>query len=193
VGLTGGIGSGKTTVADFFKTFGVPVYIADEHAKSILNEDSEVRSAVQNLLGEKSFVLKGGKYQANKSYIAREVFNSKDKLKALNNIIHPRVRTNFDQWKSRQDHPYCLYEAAILLESGSAEACDDIILVTAPREVRMKRVMERDGANRDEIIKRMDNQWSDLKKVDLVNYVIFNIEFQKIQKYCYHIDSYLLK
>ncbi len=170
VGLTGGIGSGKTTVAKMFASYGVPVYNADIEAKKLMNSSHTIREQLISLLGEETYqngIL-------NRKYMAGRIFNNPDLLDKANAIIHPKVAANFLQWAKVQTAPYVLKEAAILFESGSFSNCDAVILVTAPREERIKRVMERDQVSREEVLARMNNQWSDEKKRGLSDFIIQN-------------------
>ncbi len=163
VGLTGGIGSGKTTVSKMFSALGVPVYIADVEAKKLTNTSKVIRRKIISIFGEKSYkdeVL-------DSKYIANIVFNDSEKLEKLNNIIHPKVAKHFKKWVAKQEGVYCSKEAAILFENGSYKSCDATILVTAPETIRIKRVLQRDGVTKEEVRARMKNQWSDTKKRSL--------------------------
>ena len=178
VGLTGGIGSGKSTIAAYFKSLGVPVYIADDEAKKILLT-AEASAEVAAALG--SEVLTDGK--PDRSKLAAQVFNSPEKLKVLNTIIHPKVRQHFEEWVAQQaTAPFVIKEAAILFESGSYKDCDKIILVTAPQEIRIERVMLRDKVTREQVLKRMEAQWSDEEKEALSDYIIINIDLNKAKE-----------
>ncbi|WP_295335954.1 dephospho-CoA kinase [Flavobacterium sp.] len=171
IGLTGGIGSGKTMVAQYIQSQGIPVYIADEEAKKVMNTP-EVIAAVVKTFGND--VIDNG--SVNRQKLAQLVFNSPEKLKQLNEIIHPRVKQDFDNWvEKHHNFPFVVKEAAILFESGSYQFCDKIITVTAPLPVRLQRVMERDSVTRDQVLARMQNQWDDEKKVALSDFVIQNI------------------
>lgn len=177
VGITGGIGSGKTTVAKMFATLGVPIYYADDEAKKLMNSSSVIRESLISLLGEETYsdgIL-------NRKYMADKIFNDKDLLERVNAIVHPQVAAHFQTWTSQQNYPYLLKEAAILYESGSYKDCDKVILVTAPRETRIKRVMERDNVTRDEVEARMENQWSDSRKEELADYIIQNESISQTQ------------
>lgn len=174
IGLTGGIGSGKTTVANFFKELGIPVYIADDEAKSLMNTSTEVKSKIIGLLGEKAYpdgIL-------DRKYVAAQVFNSPEKLEKLNSIVHPAVATDFENWKNSQNSPYVIYEAAILFEKGGHKKCDAVILVTAPYEERIKRLKNRDKSSEEDIEARMKHQWSDSKKRKLADFEIKNLNLQ---------------
>jgi len=176
VGLTGGIGSGKTTIANLFALhFSIPTYIADTKAKELVANNKQLQQEIVALLGEEAFVE--GRY--NTSFVAQEVFSNKEKLDKLNAIIHPYVQQDFLQWKQSQQAPYVIKEAAILFESGSYRDCDFIIMVTAPLEERIKRVMLRDKIDRETVEKRIKNQWNDEKKIELSTFVIENREIDK--------------
>ena len=145
VGLTGGIGSGKTTIANLFATeFAIPVYIADTKAKELIAQDTHLQQEIKALLGEEAFVE--GKY--NTAFVASIVFSTPEKLQALNQLIHPYVQQDFARWREEQHSPYVIKESAILFESGSYKDCDYIITVTAPLEERIRRVMLRDKIDR---------------------------------------------
>ena len=176
VGLTGGIGSGKTTIANLFALhFSIPTYIADTKAKELVANNKQLQQEIVALLGEEAFVE--GRY--NTSFVAQEVFSNKEKLDKLNAIIHPYVQQDFLQWKQSQQAPYVIKEAAILFESGSYRDCDFIIMVTAPLEERIKRVMLRDKIDRETVEKRIKNQWNDEKKIELSTFVIENRDIDK--------------
>jgi dephospho-CoA kinase len=171
IGLTGGIGSGKTMVANYMKSLGIPVYIADEEAKKIM-DTQEVVALIHNALG--NTVVNNNKI--NREQLAKLVFNNPEQLQKLNAIIHPIVKQNFDNWVKNQDNvPFVVKEAAILFESGGDQYCDSIITVTAPLEIRLERVIQRDKTNRKSVLDRMKNQWSDEKKIENSDYVIHNI------------------
>ena len=176
VGLTGGIGSGKTTIANLFALhFSIPIYIADTKAKELVANNKQLQQEIVALLGEEAFVE--GRY--NTAFVAQEVFSNKEKLDKLNAIIHPYVQQDFLQWKQSQQAPYVIKEAAILFESGSYRDCHFIIMVTAPLEERIKRVMLRDKIDRETVEKRIKNQWNDEKKIELSTFVIENREIDK--------------
>lgn len=174
IGLTGGIGSGKSTIAGFFSDLGIPVYIADEEAKKLM-DGPEVILRIQKLF-EQDVIEES---VLNRKKIAELVFNAPEKLKELNAIVHPAVRSHFMQWvEKHSDHPFVIKEAAILFESGTYKDCDKIILVTAPQAVRIQRVMRRDGVTENQVLERMSQQWSDEKKIALSDYVIQNIDIE---------------
>lgn len=174
VGLTGGIGSGKTTVAKMFEKLGVPIYIADLEAKKITNNPSTLVS-IEEKFG--SAVIKNN--ELNREAMAKIVFSNPDKLKELNGIIHPLVAIHFKKWiKQQKDKPFIIKEAAILFETNMHLQCDFVITVTAPEEIRIKRVLERDPISESEIRKRMNNQFSDDKRLKLSDFVIENINLE---------------
>lgn len=170
IGLTGGIGSGKTTIANFFKEKGVPVYIADDEAKKVM-QSIEIIDQIKSVFGETLFennVL-------NRAKLAETVFNNADKLAQLNAIVHPAVKKDFENWlQQHKNDQYVVYEAAILFESGRYKECDYIVTVTAPIEVRIERVMKRDNTTREQVLSRMKMQWNDEKRISLSNFVINN-------------------
>lgn len=178
IGLTGGIGSGKTTIANYFKSLGIPVYIADDAAKEVM-KFPEIIVALKESFGEEIFkdnILKSEK-------LAKIVFNNPEKLTLLNKIVHPAVKIHFDRWLlSHKKFPFIIKEAAILFESGSYKYCDKIITVIAPLETRIKRVMERDETTQEDVLKRIENQWSDEQKVSKSDFVINNSSFQEAEK-----------
>lgn len=189
VGLTGGIGSGKTTVANIFTQFGIPVFIADKEAKKIMLTP-EIEQQIISLLGQDSYT--DGK--PNNAYIAKKVFNNNNEaLSKLNNIIHPAVRQRFMQWYKQQESPYVIQEAAILFETGGYKICDAVVLVTAPLKVRIDRVMKRDLVTEDAVLNRVNNQWLDKDKIPLSDYVINNIDFKTTKEQVEQIHNQLVK
>ena len=171
VGITGNIGSGKSTVARLFEALGVPVFYADQQAR-IISERIDVLDEVKKTFGDKVIAADGS---LNRKALAAIVFSDAGKLSVLNSIIHPRVIDSFDEWCSlHQSAPYLLHESAILFESGLDYLCDAIILVTAPEEVRINRVMQRDLLSRQDVITRMSNQWTEAKLLGLSDFEIVN-------------------
>ncbi len=193
IGLTGGIGSGKTTVAKEFEKLGVPVYIADERSKYLLATDASVMEKVSELLGDKAYINDNSRSIPDKEYIASKVFNDAELLKALNAILHPAVRKDFEQFMLNQSKVYVIYEAAILFESGGDSRCDHVILVTAPEQERINRVLKRDDVTESQVRSRMSHQLPELQKLQRSDFVIENIDFNKIHKYVYTINEFLLK
>ena len=170
VGLTGGIGSGKTTVAHMFKALGVPVFNSDDEAKVLMNSSVIIKKEIIELLGENSYKDD----TLNKPYIASQIFNTKAVLKQINAIVHPKVAAAFDTWVSKQNAPYVIKEVAILFETRTDSFVDFIITVIAPLETRIQRVMERDQKSREAVELIIDNQLSDSEKIKKSHYVIEN-------------------
>ena len=189
LGLTGGIGSGKSTVAQYFKELGVPVYDSDREAKLLMTTDDEIREEMIRLFGPEAYE----ENVLNRSFISNKVFSDPDLLEKLNSIVHPRVRIHFRRWVDAQQAPYVLQEAAILFENGAHKKLDGMILVWAPRETRIQRVMERDQVSRSDVLARMKNQWSDAEKTALADYIIENIELSETARQVAHIHSAILE
>jgi dephospho-CoA kinase len=178
IGLTGGIGSGKTTIAKYFEELGIPVYIADDEAKKILYLP-EVVEELHTVFGD-IFFTDG---IPDKAKIASFVFSDNEQLLRLNAIIHPKVAKHFKNWVlSNSGKLFVIKEAAILFESGSYIDCDLVILVTAPIEVRIERVIHRDQITRDKVLQRMENQWDDEKKSSLSDFIIDNTDLETAKK-----------
>ncbi|WP_339835720.1 dephospho-CoA kinase [uncultured Flavobacterium sp.] len=170
IGLTGGIGSGKTTVANYLKAKGIPVYIADLEARKI-TESKKVINQIEKVFGVD--VIENNK--VNRAVLATIVFKDKEKLAQLNAIIHPEVKKHFKKWlKSKIDCKFVVKESAILFESGSYENCDAIILVTAPLETRIERTMKRDNVDRESVLQRINNQMPEEEKKIKSDYIIQN-------------------
>lgn len=189
IGLTGGIGSGKTTVAGFFKELGIPVYIADNAARVLMNSSAEVKSQITDLLGLEAY----NNGIPDRKYIASKVFNSPENLQKLNEIIHPAVEKDFKIWLESQSAPYIIYEAAILFETGKFKKCDAVILVTAPYEIRIQRLQKRDRSSLEEIDARMQHQWSDERKKDLADFEVINVEFSFTKEQVQNLHEIILK
>lgn len=187
IGLTGGIGSGKTTVAKAFEALGVPVYIADDEAKKIMLLP-QVLDSIKSIFSDAVFdngVL-------NRQKLAQIVFENPQKLKALNDIVHPFVKLDFENWvQKRLDFPFVIKEAAILFESGSYIYCNKIITVIAPLETRIKRVMDRDKTDYESVLKRISNQWTDEMRAEKSDYIIENIDKEYTLKQVYEIFNLL--
>ncbi len=175
IGLTGGIGSGKTTVANMFRSHGIPVYNSDQRAKELMTDSEILVAEITDLIGDKAY----NEGALNRDFIASVVFNNKDLLKQLNEIVHPAVKDDFKEWASIQTSPYVIQEAAILFENGSYEHFDRMILVTAPKQTRLKRIMSRDAVTEDHIMARMEHQWEDDKKRPLSHFIIENTDLEK--------------
>lgn len=170
VGLTGGIGSGKSTVAKMFASKGIPVYTADDEAKKLMNTSKVIKRHLTNLLGEACY--KNG--EINRAYISSKIFNDRSLLQQINAIIHPKVATHFKRWLKKQIAPYIIKEAAIIFENNLQDQYDLIILVVAEKSSRIKRILKRDSTSVDKIENVMKNQMSDEEKIKLSHYVIYN-------------------
>ena len=188
VGLTGGIGSGKSSVMSVFSSFGVPCYDSDRRAKKLMQQDPELISQIKALFGYDIF--KGKKL--NRSKLAEIVFNDKSKLESLNSIVHPKVKEDFQLFFNQQKANYVIKEIAILFETGGEMDCDATILVTAPNELRTERVIKRGETNLENIRLRMLHQWTDEKKIPKADYVINNINWEKTLKKVQEIHHKLL-
>ncbi len=176
IGLTGGIGSGKTTVANYFQSKGIPVYISDVEAKKVM-AFPEIISQIVAIFGTD---ILGENDTLNRDKLASIVFNNPDKLKQLNSIVHPAVKKHFEQWVgNNKNFPYLVKEAAILFESGSYKDCDAIITVCAPMETRINRVLERDASTREKVLQRINNQISDDERIAKSQYIITNENFDQ--------------
>lgn len=171
IGLTGGIGSGKTTVAKIFSSLGVPVFFADDEAKK-LYEDPYVIEQTKNILQSDDIVDNKGNIVRSK--IASIIFKDEKKRSALNQLLHPLVKKRFDEWMRHQNFSYCIREAAILIESGSYKDCEEIIVVVSSMEKRINRVINRDGAKREDVEKRIEAQMSDDERMMYASFVIQN-------------------
>lgn len=178
VGLTGGIGSGKSTIAKAFAALGIAVFNSDEQAKALIANNAQVKKRIIAAFGEEAY--QNGEY--NRAYIAQIVFNNSEKLAILNGIVHPALAKYFNQWAKKQTSPYVLKEAAILFESGSYKDCDYIITVTAPEEVRIARVMARDHCTEAQVRARMAQQWSDAQRIALSDAVIENVDLESAKE-----------
>ena len=171
VGITGGIGSGKTTVAKMFADFGIPVYISDIEAKALMNTSKVIKRKLIKLFGEDAYVNE----KLNRSFIANAIFNNRELLEQMNAIVHPKVNEHFKKWVSKQlQAKYVLKESALLFETGGYKACDFVILVTAPIEERIKRVLERDKTTLEKIQAIINNQTQDNLIKDKSHFIINN-------------------
>jgi dephospho-CoA kinase len=189
VGITGGIGSGKSTVARVFETLGVPVYNADDAAKRLMQEDPELKEKISLLLGDESY--KDG--QLNRSWISENIFGKPDKVQALNALVHPATIKDAHEWMSKQTTLYSLKEAALIFESGSEKELDYVIGVYAPEELRIQRVMKRDDTTREAIQQRMRNQLNEEEKIKRCDFVITNDDHQLVIPQVLALNQQLLK
>ncbi len=174
VGITGGIGSGKSTVARIFEVLGIPVYYADAAAKRLMNEDEEIKKAIIAQFGPESY--KDGKL--NRAYISPIVFNDSTQLEKLNAITHPATIRDANEWMQKQNTAYTIKEAALIFESGSVEFLDHVIGVYTPLPLRVQRIMQRDGITREQVAQRMDRQLDENIKMKLCDSVLVNDEQQ---------------
>ncbi|HMR91872.1 MAG TPA: dephospho-CoA kinase [Chitinophagaceae bacterium] len=175
IGLTGGIGSGKTTVARIFETLGIPVYYADEAAKRLMNEDAVLKEKLVAAFGSQTYTDEG---RLNRSYLAAQVFSNPQKLELLNALTHPATIADAEKWMAARQAPYAIKEAALIFESGSAAGLDLVIGVWAPPALRIQRTMERDGSDRQAVLHRMARQIEESIKMKLCDIVINNDEQQ---------------
>jgi dephospho-CoA kinase len=177
IGLTGGIGSGKTTVAQLFLSFDIPVYITDLEARNLMKSDvvlDQIRNVFGTVVFEKDVLIR--------EKLSEIVFNDANKLAQLNGIVHPAVKSHFKQWLlEHQKDPFIIYESAILFESGSYKECDFVINVVAPLETRIQRVIERDKTTREKVLERIKNQWNDEQKSSKSDFIIENVSVEDVK------------
>jgi len=189
VGLTGGIGSGKSTILKYFKSYDIPVYIADSEAKALMNRSKVIRRKLIELFGEKAYVDQ----TLNRPYLASKIFNDKTLLAKMNAIVHPKVASHFKRWLKQQDADYVIKEAAIIFENNLQDQYDYIITVVADEERRIQRVMERDNVSKEKVEVVIKNQWSDAKKIEKSDFVIVNNNLQEAKEQARNIHNNLLK
>ncbi|WP_417601431.1 dephospho-CoA kinase [Owenweeksia hongkongensis] len=189
VGLTGGIGSGKSTVAKIFEFLGVPVYEADAFSKTIIDTDKELQAELVSLLGTE--IIEEGKIVRPK--MAELIFGDKNLLQKANDLIHPAVARHFQNWYENQSYPYVIKEAAILFESGSYKSCDKILVVAAPKEMRINRVMTRSSMTREEVEARMNNQWPQEQKLEKADYIVTNDLTESVIKQVINIHENIIR
>ena len=189
VGLTGGIGSGKTTVSKQFKVLGIPVYIADAEAKNLMSKSKIIKRKLIQLFGNKAYIND----ILNKQFIADIIFNDKAYLQKMNDIIHPRVAKHFKKWVSKQEAPYIIKEVAILFENGGHKTYDYIITVIAPKDLRIKRLLKRDDTTKEKVQAIMKNQWTDEDKIKYSQYVIDNVDLEMTKNQVIKIHKDILK
>lgn len=178
VGITGGIGSGKSLVADMLLKRGVALYSSDSRAKELMASDPELRQQLVERFGSEVFCAEG----LNRAYLAERVFASDEELKALNAIVHPRVMADFEQWAVKQSGDYVVLESAILYESGFDGAVDIVVAIMAPEELRIERVIKRDGVTKEQVEERMRHQLSDEERCNRAKYAIVNIELDELEE-----------
>lgn len=187
IGLTGGIGSGKSTVARILETLGIPVYYADDAAKQIMNTDEGLKQEIRKHFGDASYVDD----RLDRKYLAGIVFKNAEKLELLNSLIHPVTIRHSEEWFSRQKAPYAVREAALLFESGASARLDFIIGVYAPQALRIQRVIKRDGLSVEEIKSRMSRQINEEMKMKLCDAVIRNDEQELVIPQVLEVDERL--
>lgn len=193
IGITGGIGSGKTTVCKLFETLGVPVYDADYWAKWLIVNDPEIKTAIITLLGPESY-LADGSY--NRPFVAKQVFADPQRRLALNQIVHPAVETHSAAWNAQQIADGALYtlkEAALLIESSNHKKMDLAILVTAPEELRIERVMRRDGLTEAQVMARIEAQMPEAEKMPMVDFIVFNDGHHSLIRQVWKIHQHILQ
>lgn len=188
IGLTGGIGSGKSTVANMFRDLAVPVYDSDERAKVLMNESEPLRKAIVELFGESAYVND----TLNRTWIAQKVFGNSKLLEQLNGLVHPAVRKDFVFWSEAQKAPYIIQETALIFENDMESYYDRIILVTAPKAIREERVMLRDGVSREKVEQRMAHQMEDEVKRPKSQFIIENTSLEDTLKQVRKIHEALL-
>ena len=189
VGRTGGIGSGKSTIARLFAALGIAVYDSDTEAKKLINTSAEIKKRIVEVFGAEAYAE--GVY--NRAYMADIVFRNPDKLAVLNSIVHPVLADHFNQWVALQTLPYVIKEAAILFESGSYKNCDFIITVTAPETLRISRCMSRDGSTEAQVRARMAQQWTDAQRIAFSDAVIENINLEETEKRVRELNNLFIK
>jgi dephospho-CoA kinase len=178
VGITGGIGSGKSTVCRMLAERGVAHYEADSKAKELMASSEAVRKALIENFGAETFTARG----LNRAYLAERVFNDAEQLRLLNSIVHPAVIADFEAWAEAQEGQYVIFESAILFEAGLEERVDAVVAVMAPEAVRVERVMKRDGASKEQVVARIKNQMSDDERSDRAKYSVVNIDVEELEE-----------
>ncbi|MDX1651781.1 MAG: dephospho-CoA kinase [Brumimicrobium sp.] len=172
IGLTGGIGTGKSTVGKILSILGFPVFNSDKEAKRIMTDDPTIKKDIQNLLGDHAYMGE----ELNRAYVAQSIFSDPELKEKLNQIVHPAVRKEFNRFAAKAKTPLVFNEAAILFETGAYKNFDAVILVTADENIRVKRLKGRDGSTDEQIRDRIKNQWEESKKLNLTDYIIYNNE-----------------
>ena len=176
VGITGGIGAGKSTVCDLLRERGVAVYDSDSRAKQLMSEDVMLRAELIEAFGDAVYGASG----LDRAYLAKSVFGNDEALRKLNAIVHPAVMRDFAEWAEVQEGDYVVLESAILFEAGLADRVDSVIAVMAPESLRLERAMARDGASRDEILRRIRSQMSDDERMERAKYAVVNIDREEL-------------
>ncbi|HCD68626.1 MAG TPA: dephospho-CoA kinase [Bacteroidetes bacterium] len=172
IGITGGMGAGKSTMCKIFGQLGVSIYDADSRAKFIMSNNQELKKAITENFGWDAYTRKD---ELNREYLAKVVFNNEEKLELLNNLVHPAVKNDYEQWaQEHRDEPYSLKEAALLFESMSYKTLHKVIVIASPIETRIERIMKRDHVKREDILKRIQNQSTDRERMNKADWVIYN-------------------
>ncbi|MGB0274748.1 MAG: dephospho-CoA kinase [Flavobacteriaceae bacterium] len=187
--LTGGIGSGKSTVLAMFKKMGIPTFSADDSAKHAMQYNPDVKAKIIAIFGDEAY--KGD--TPNRALLAEQVFQDKAKLEALNAVVHPAAKAAYAQWQDAQDAPYTMYEFPIVFELGAQDRFDGVVLITAPEKERIRRVQNRDRISEDAVRARLLNQWTDAQKVPLADFVIENIDLSSTASQVNALHQHLLK
>ena len=189
IGLTGGIGSGKSSVLEIFEKIGISTYNADESAKKLISSDKKIIYSIKQLFGENIYV----ENELNSKLVSKIVFNDKEKLKSLNSIIHPAVAIDFDNFCFKhRDESYIVKEAAIIFETKTENLFNKIIYVKAPKEIRIDRVMQRDNLSRDDVLNRIQNQINETSIIDKCDFIIDNINFSELEEKVLEIHNTLI-
>ena len=187
--LTGGIGSGKSTVLAMFNKMGIPTFSADDSAKHAMQYNPDVKAKIIAIFGDEAY--KGD--TPNRALLAEQVFQDKAKLEALNAVVHPAAKAAYAQWQDAQDAPYTMYEFPIVFELGAQDRFDGVVLITAPEKERIRRVQNRDRISEDAVRARLLNQWTDAQKVPLADFVIENIDLSSTASQVNALHQHLLK
>jgi dephospho-CoA kinase len=188
VGITGGIGSGKTTVCKIFEQLGISTYYADDRAKWLMCNDQILKKGIENLFGQEAFLSDGA---LNRTHISSIAFQNQAKLSELNALVHPAVQKDGEEWFKNQKSKYAIKEAALLIESKGHLLMDKIIVITAPLELRIERVMARDQVSREAVEARIAKQMSENDKVKLADFIIFNDGKKNLEAQVREIDIFL--
>ncbi len=178
VGITGGIGSGKSTVSRILEECGVAVYTSDDRAKELMSSSPELRAKIIEAFGAEAY----DGDRLNRAYLAQRIFNDPTALATLNSIVHPAVMDDFDSWAEQQSGSYVVLESAILFEANLDNRVDCVVSVLAPEELRIERAMQRDGASREDVVSRIANQISDDERTERSKYAIVNISLDDLQE-----------
>lgn len=178
VGITGGIGSGKSTVCAMLEEMGVAVYNSDARAKELMTTSATLREAIVSRFGAECYTSEG----LNRGYLAERVFGDAAELAALNSLVHPAVMADFEAWAERQEGSYVVFESAILFEAGLEQRVDMAVAVLSPEELRIERAMARDGASREQVVARIGRQLSDDERADRAKYAIVNIDLEELRE-----------